>query len=227
MFRYSGPLLSFVVIAVCLGINVVRYPIVWEMVDQTAFRVSFATQEAVESFEHQVVQTETEQKADSFQEGSPVPPPLGGSPSSLPSSTRTLFTTNLSKSPPENVSTSGYGPIPAHLVPNHKIAVQAAPQEVEEPELFVASESDWTEEDEDLSDYQPFSPRPAYAAHYEERLPESNKTPFPVSESVESESYEYSRELTPEEKVEAFKNSPLDLTPAADSRNKFRETPDW
>ena len=216
MFRYTGPLLSFVVIAVCLGINIARYPVVWEMVDKTALTATIAAQESeVEAgvaLEHQVVQTESEPVILS-KEGTPVPPPLGGSPSSL-SSTRTLFTTNLSKSPPENVSSSGYDPIPAYSVPNHKIANLAVPSKVEANELMAANESELPDE-EDLSDYQPILPQPAYAARYEEQPPKPASIPD-----------EKPRELTPEEKVEAFKNSPLNLTPA-DSENEFSEVSEW
>ena len=225
MFRYSGPLLSFVVIAICLGINIVRYPTVWEMVDQTTFAVKFASQEQkVDDFdeyvtsegpaESQIVQTEIEPKADFSREGTPVPPPLGGSPSS---STRTLFTTNLSKAPPENVSSNGYEPIPAYAVPNRRIADLASPPEVEEEEVAAEFESEWTEEEEeeeeeDLSDYQPVLSQPVYAARPEQQ-------PAPPAEEP--------RELTPEEKVEAFKNTPLDLMPANGSESEFSRTPEW
>jgi len=209
MFRYSGPLLSFVVVAVCLGINITRYPIVWEMMDKTALAVNTTSQE-----QDQVAQTETEPKAALLKEGTPVPPPLGGSPSS-PSS-RTLFTTNLSKIPPDNVSSNGYEPIPAPSVPNPKVATLVSVPAIEEDEvtaeLMATNESEWVGDEEDLSDYQPILPQPVYAARYEEQSPK------PTSVSNEEP-----RELTPEEKVEAFQNSPLDLTPATDSYNEFSQ----
>jgi len=222
MFRYSGPLLSFVVIAVCLGINIARYPVVWEMVDKTALNATLVAQEAeVEADvapEHQVAQAEPEPKNILSKEGSPVPPPLGGS----PSSTRTLFTTNLSKPPSENVSSNGYEPIPTFSVPNHKIANLATPPEVEEDkpatQWIASNEPKRTEEDaeEDLSNYQPISPQPIYAAHYEEQPSIPNEVPR-----------EKPRELTPEEKIEAFKNSPMDLIPVNNSDSEFSETLEW
>jgi len=229
MFRYSGPLLSFVVIAVCLGINIVRYPTVWEMLDQTAFTAKTAAleQEGDEdeyvASEYQTAQTVPELKPDISKEGSPVPPPLGGSPSS--SSTRTVFTTNLSKSPPENAPSNGFDPIPAYSVPNHRIANLASPPKVEEDEpgaeWIATNESEWVEEDveEDLSGYQPILSQPIYTTRYEEQLPELEKT----SETPNEES----RELTPEEKVEAFKNSPLDLVSVNVSDNELSERPEW
>ena len=213
MFRYSGPLLSFVVVAVCLGINITRYPIVWEMMDKTALAVNTTSQE-----QDQVAQTETEPKAALLKEGTPVPPPLGGSPSS-PSS-RTLFTTNLSKIPPDNVSSSGYEPIPAPSVPNPKVANLASPP-IEEnevtAELMATNENEFAQEEEDLSDYQPVLSQPIYAARYVEQPPEPEEIP---------NKYEESKELTPEEKVEAFKNSPLDLVPADDSKECSKK-PEW
>ena len=229
MFRYSGPLLSFVVIAVCLGINIVRYPTVWEMVDQTAFTAKTAAleQESDEdeyvASEYQTAQTVPELKPDISKEGSPVPPPLGGSPSS--SSTRTVFTTNLSKSPPENALSSGFDPIPAYSVPNHRIANLAVPPKVEEEQpvvkLTATNETERAEEveegEEDLSGYQPILSQPAYAARYEEQVPpEPEKAPTRES-----------RELSPEEKVEAFRNSPLDLMAAGDSDYELGKTPEW
>ena len=232
MFRYSGPLLSFVVVAVCLGINITRYPIVWEMLDKTTFAANAVAHDAEidtntgadHLSEQLAAKTETEPKTGLLGEGSPVPPPLGGSPSPS-SSTRTLFTTNLSKTPPENVSPNGYAPIPAVSVPNHRIASQVLLPAVDEnepaTESIAANEYDRTEEEEDFSDYQPIQPQPVYAARYEEQIPE------PDDETLESDEDEEVRELTPEEKVEAFKNSPLDLMPPDDSDSEFSDSPVW
>jgi len=233
MFRYSGPLISFVVIAVCLGINIVQYPVVWEMVDKTAFTIKIAREmEEIEEFatedgqsEQQIAQAERRPTSEILQEGPPVSPPFGGSPSS--SSTRTLYSTNLSKLPPENVSSSGYGPIPAHSVPNRIAGVTVTSAvEASEPQAELSVASDWTneQEEEDKSDYQPAPPQQRYATRYEEPEPETDKTP-PAQPLVESNGSQH--EWTPEARVHAFRNSPLDLTPANDPDNEFRTRPDW
>ena len=245
MFRYSGPLLSFVVIAVCLGINIARYPVVWEMVDQSVFAAKVAALEvedgaisdsaipdnaapAVQSA-LQTAQLETAQ-VETLKEGTPVPPPLGGSPSSLSSSKVALFSTNLSKSPPDTVSSNGYGPIPAHSVPSQKIAAQFVPQAVppavEENSHSVAGGRPEVNkvEEEELSAYRPAQPQPVYANRYEERPSEPNEVPLAKSHE---KPLEFRHELTPEERVAAFQKSPLDLTPGDDSDNEFSDSPEW
>ena len=232
MFRYSGPLLSFIVVAVCLGINIVRYPVVWEMLDKSTFSDSIASQENTESneepqkigqpeqkLETQIAKSETSDK-NTLKEGSPVPPPLGGSPSSLSAPAARISLSGTSPSPP--AATNGYGPIPAHSVPNRKFADNVAaveekvtPQE-EEPNAFAEEEPaevSFEEEpdEEPVEEIKPSQPLPAYSEKYQ---PSEPATP-PKS----------AKEMTPEEKVEAFRKSPLNLEPA--QKDEFAETPEW
>ena len=234
MFRYSGPLLSFVVVAVCLGINIVRYPVVWEMLDKSAYSDSIASQENTESNEEpqkieqseqkpetQIAKSETSDK-NTLKEGSSVPPPLGGSPSSLsaPPSHITLSGTNSSPS----ATTNGYGPIPARSAPNRKFADSAAvakdekevtPQE-EEPDAFAEEEPvevpfEEEPEEEPVEDVKPSQPLPAYSEKHQPSEPVTPPEP--------------AKEMTPEEKVEAFRKSPLNLEPA--QTEEFTEAPEW
>ena len=232
MFRYSGPLLSFVVVAVCLGINIVRYPVVWEMLDKSTLSESIASQENTESNEEPQKIEQTEQKPETqiaksetsdnnpLKEGSPVPPPLGGSPSSLSTPAARISLSGTNSSPP--AATNGYSPIPAHSVPNRKFADNAtvAEEEVtpleEEPDAFAEEEPvvvSFEEKEEPVEEIKPSQPQPPYSEKYQPSEPEPVTPPKPA------------KEMTPEEKVEAFRKSPLNLEPA--QKDEFTETPEW
>ncbi|MGL6225312.1 MAG: hypothetical protein ACRC10_01650 [Thermoguttaceae bacterium] len=111
MPRYSGVIFSFLLVTACLGFNIVQYPLVWEMVSDTEFPLTYM-----------VAQNES----------SGSPPPTGDSSapfdfqqevetaSSSNSSNNAVVTQVAESSPPPSTRnpSQGYGPIP----PNPAIA---------------------------------------------------------------------------------------------------------
>ncbi len=250
MLRYSGSLCSFVIIALCIGINISRYPVVWEMLDKTTASVAavapdddVSSRPQEEGFSiddlpnsHQLAENvgTDSQNERILREGSPVPPPLGGSPSSSPSSRITLFATETGKKPAAT-SSNGYGPIPAQSLPLRKTAAQPTPQPTPQP---IAEPDDFAEEPEpqfaedepvevktpetETRDPQMSRPQPVYGQQY---APIPAKKPEPVSVQTPKANAVTPREMSPEEKVEAFRKTPLILdTPQTD---EFTETPEW